>query len=138
MSSFVKISEAAALALHAMTFMASENGKVRSNKKIASVLTVSEAHLSKVLQRLAKAGLVRSIRGPSGGFTFQKKPEDISLLDIFEAMEGPYSINACLFADPRCRGKGCILDGLLVNLDNAAKNYLAKTTLSEFSKFSFD
>ncbi len=138
MSSIIKISEAAALALHAMTFMASENGRIRSNKQIATVLSVSEAHLSKVLQRLAKAGLVRSIRGPSGGFILAKKPESISLLNIFEVVEGPYTDKSCMFADPRCHGKSCILDGLLVKLDSAAKDYLKTTTLSDHSRVSFE
>ncbi len=137
MSSLIKISEAAALALHAMTLMASENGRIRSNRQIAEVLSVSEAHLSKVLQRLTKTGLVRSVRGPTGGFILSKKPEDVSLLQIFEVVEGPYTDTACMFSDPRCQGRSCILDGLLMMLDGAAKSHLEKTTLSDLSTVSF-
>jgi len=137
MSSLLGISEGAALALHAVTYIASEEGRISSTRRIASVLKVSEAHLSKVLQRLAKAGLIKSIRGPSGGFTFRKEAQKISLLDVFEAIEGKYRARECLFDSPRCTGNECLLGGLLLSIDSTAKDYLASTTVAELSKMSF-
>ena len=62
----IKISEASSLAIHAMVFLAAKPGEKLSTSYIASEIKVSEAHLSKVLQRLNKVGLVVSSRGPSG------------------------------------------------------------------------
>ncbi|MCK4620269.1 MAG: Rrf2 family transcriptional regulator, partial [Desulfobacterales bacterium] len=67
MSNIIKISEAASMAIHAMVFLASESGRIVPSREIATTLRSSEAHLSKVMQRLAKAGLVSSTRGPKGG-----------------------------------------------------------------------
>jgi DNA-binding IscR family transcriptional regulator len=44
--------------------------------------------LPKVLQRLAQVGFLSSTRGPNGGFVLRKKPADINLLQIYEAIEG--------------------------------------------------
>ena len=51
-----------------MAFLAGKSDKPFSNKEMAGKPDVSEAHLSKVLQRLNKAGLITSYRGPKGGF----------------------------------------------------------------------
>ena len=68
METILKMSEAVSIALHASALLASDPGTKLSNKQIAGRLHVSEAHLSKVLQRLVKVGLVRSMKGPKGGF----------------------------------------------------------------------
>ena len=70
--------------------------------EIAQAQGVPESYLAKIFQDLAKAGLVRSHRGARGGFTLARPPEEISLLQIIEAIEGPLALNHCL--DPR---EGC-------------------------------
>jgi DNA-binding IscR family transcriptional regulator len=64
MSNILKISEAASLALHTTVILAANPNRLVSTKKLASQLHASEAHLSKVLQRLEKADIVNSTRGP--------------------------------------------------------------------------
>ncbi len=131
MAHLFKISEAASLALHAMVLMAERPEKLFSVRDIARKLKVSKAHLSKVLQRLGRAGLVRSIRGPSGGFTLEKKSNRITLLDVYEAMEGRYETSSCLFGNPVCGRKNCILGGLLGKVDKDVRTYLASNRLSD-------
>ena len=86
MANVLKMSDATILGLHAMVYLAGSHGKVdskaHSTRKIASVLNASEAHLSKVLQRLAHTGLLSSTRGPKGGFTLAKGSDQITLLDV--------------------------------------------------------
>ncbi len=84
MACALRISEAASLALHATGLMAINPGKPMSTKVIAQSFEVSEAHLSKVLQRLGKVGLLNSARGPRGGFTLARDPKDINLLEVFK------------------------------------------------------
>ena len=133
MSSVLKISEAASLALHSMALLAANPEQSIPTRKIAARFHVSEAHLSKVLQRLTKAGLVTSIRGPKGGFLISKPTDEITLLDVYESMEGPLVPCKCLLGTPVCGDKGCILGGLLETVDKQIRDYLAGKRLSELA-----
>ena len=73
MSSVLKISDAATLALHTAVLLADRTEGPLTTKEIALTFGISEAHLAKVLQRLAKAGIVHSGRGPKGGFLLGKR-----------------------------------------------------------------
>ena len=105
----LKISEAASMAMHAMGLLALEPGKPLSSRAIASCFHVSEAHLSKVMQRLVKVGLLSSVRGPKGGFSLAVDPQKVMLLEVFTAIEGPLETSSCLFGVPLCDGETCIL-----------------------------
>ena len=134
MSHLMKVSEAASLALHSMAYLAGSQGQKISARQMAQRLGVSEAHLSKVLQRLAQAGLVKSSRGPKGGFTLKIPASRITLLDIFETIEGRLELTDCLLGVPICDSQHCILGGLLKKVDNQARDYLGRTKLSEFKE----
>lgn len=125
----LKFSEACSLALHTMALLSGEPQKVMSTGEIASALDVSENHLSKVLQRLTKAGLVRSIRGPKGGFVINGSPDDYTLLDVYEAVDGRLVLSDCLFGRPSCNGE-CILGGLLTSVNTQIRDHLSTTKLS--------
>jgi Rrf2 family protein len=116
-----------------MVFLAAHPRAGVSTKRIASELHVSEAHLSKVLQRLAKAGLVDSTRGPKGGFRLAREAEDVRLLELYETIEGPLMANNCLLGTRICKGEQCILGNLLETVDRQVREYLAATRLSELT-----
>lgn len=129
----LRISEAGSLALHTVAILA-RSGDRLSTQQVAETLQASEHHLAKVLQRLAKAGLVRSARGPGGGFVLTRAPEDITVLEVFEVIEGPLSDPACLFQEPVCDGKACILGGLLQSVHKSVYNHFARTKVSDLAK----
>jgi Rrf2 family protein len=130
----LKISEAASMGLHIMALLAADPEKLLCVREAASCLEVSEAHLAKVMQRLAKAGLVESIRGPRGGFLLAQAPKDITLLDVYEAIEGPVVVRNCLFSTRLCDGERCIFGGMLSSVDMQVKQYLAETKLSQITE----
>ncbi|MHC5037256.1 MAG: RrF2 family transcriptional regulator [Planctomycetota bacterium] len=132
MAQILKVSDAASLALHTMTLLAVEPNRLRSTKEIAYRLQISEAHLAKVLQRLSKAGLVHSVRGPKGGFRLEKPADAVTLLDVYESMEGTLISEDCLFGDAVCTGQ-CILGDLMGTLNNQVRKYMAGTRLSDLS-----
>ncbi len=134
MPKVMKISEAASLGLHSMVFLASRPEKIVSIKKIGTVLHASQAHLSKVLQRLARAGLVRSSRGPRGGFMLARPGDQITLLEVYEAIEGPLVSSKCLFDTPICTGKQCIFGDLLETTSNRYRAYLEGMKLSKLTE----
>ena len=119
MTHLAKISEAASMALHTMAMMASKPDEPLSAHTMAKALGCSEAHLAKVLQRLGKSGLLASTRGPRGGFVLAKDAGAITLLEIYETIEGPLTPSQCLLGKPVCGGN-CILGGLLGEVDERA------------------
>ena len=139
MSNVLKFSEAATIALHGVTFLAANSGSLFPTREIAARFKVSEAHLSKVLQRLSKSGLVKSIRGPKGGFALGKPASEISLLDVYEAIEGPLVPSRCLFGDPICEGgKCCIMGNLLEDVDKQVRDYLFGKKLSDLEMCGYE
>jgi len=131
MQKVLNISEAYSLALHALAQLASHNGRPLTTHQIAATLDVSEAHLSKVMQRLTKAGFLNSSRGPGGGFRLKKPEKEITLLDIYTYIEGPLNYDDCLFDTRICGGERCIFDGLLGDISRQFKDYLENTNLCD-------
>lgn len=133
MSSVLRISEAASLGLHAMAILAKDSEGRVSNRQFAEALNASEHHIAKVLARLAKAGLVDSTRGPGGGFVLARRPKDVTLLDVYEAVEGRLNPDLCLIDPPICKGGQCILGGLIRSVTEQFKEYLSGTTLADLA-----
>lgn len=133
MADILKISDATALALHSMVHLAIEPGGQSTTAEIADLFLVSRHHLAKVHQRLTKAGLVRSHRGPAGGVGLAKPPAQITLLDIYEVMEGSMLCNPCLFGKDACPRTDCVLGSLLPGLARQVRDYFEKTTLAQLA-----
>ncbi len=102
MSCLLRISEAAALALHTTELLARNLDRYVTAQEIAETLSISEHHLQKVHQRLSKAGVIRSVRGPGGGVQLAMAPEDVTLMRVYEAIEGPYQPDQCLLNRATC------------------------------------
>jgi Rrf2 family protein len=132
MASVVKISEAASLAMHTVCVLAADHQRVLATRDIADRLHVSEAHLSKVLQRLNRAGFVESVRGPKGGFHAAPDADEASLLAVFEAIEGPLDTRECLLEETICGGR-CILGPLLQDLNARVREHLAGARVADLT-----
>ncbi|MBI5546065.1 MAG: Rrf2 family transcriptional regulator [Deltaproteobacteria bacterium] len=130
MAGVIHISEAANLALHTMILMASAPERPLRVNQATEVLPVSENHLAKVLQRLGRAGLVSSVRGPRGGFSLARPLAKITLLEVYEAIEGPLPTHYCLLGKPRCEGP-CVLGGFVEKSTLEFKELLERTCLSD-------
>ncbi len=128
------LSEMLSLALHSMVYIATYEGEYVNVKQIAQATGASEAHLSKVLQRLAKGQVLRSIRGPKGGFTLDKDPGDITFLSIYEMIEGPIESKGCPTHRRECPFTHCIFRGVPEKLNRQFIDYLANATLHEFTE----
>ncbi len=130
MSHVLKISEAASLGIHAMLILARDPSKTSSAGEISRVMDVSEAHLAKVLQRLVRVELVKSTRGPKGGFSLGKPADQISLLEIYEAIEGKLAEVKCLLHKPVCKKAECVFGDLIQQINRQVCEHLTKTKLS--------
>lgn len=136
MNPVVRVSEAASMALHAVVLMAQQPGRSLSVREIVERLPVSSAHLAKVLQRLARLGLLESVRGPKGGFRLARPAEEMTLLEIYEAVDGPLRPGGCMFDHPACPAGQCIFGGVLLSAAKQVRDRLAGTRLSDLPALS--
>jgi Rrf2 family protein len=82
-------------ALRAVVFLAHEAPSARTTEQIATATLVPKAYLSKVLQELVREGIVHSQRGLGGGMTLIKKPEELTILEVVNAVEPIERIQTC-------------------------------------------
>ena len=131
MAKIFSMSDAASIAIHSMVLIArAENGI--NAVKIAEISGFSKNHISKVLQRLVKNGLLKSVRGPSGGFTLKQGPESITLLNIYEAIEGSLDITDCPMAHDICGFDNCIMGNVVNKMTVEFKRFLNDQSLKEY------
>jgi len=130
----VKFPEAASLGIHAAVMLAGpHNGPVPA-RRLAEGLKASEAHLAKVMQRLVRAGIVSSTRGPKGGFALARPAGEVTLLEVYEAIEGAVEPAGCVFGTPVCGRKHCVFRGVTEELDARLRAYLANAKLSDLAE----
>ena len=132
MPDVVQVSEAVSIALHGLGLLAARKGRL-SVHEMARMIGVSEAHMAKVFQRLSKGGLVRSSRGPGGGFELSRPPSEISLYDVYILVEGEPGLSPCLLGCEKCPFAACLFGGLLVRLKSDFIDYLRNTRLGDLS-----
>ena len=65
-------------------------------KEIAERQGISFSYLEQILHKLGKAGLIESVRGPSGGYLLARKPSELTIGDIVRVLEGPIALSHCL------------------------------------------
>jgi Rrf2 family nitric oxide-sensitive transcriptional repressor len=129
MKPILNISEAVSLAFHSMAFLAKAKGKKLKVNYLARQIGASAAHLAKVMQKLAKAGLVDAVSGPEGGYYLAKPALKIYFLEIYEAIEGPFNTLNCLLHNKPCPFQKCLLGGFLSQTNKNFKAYLKQHTL---------
>jgi len=129
MAGLWRISEAASLALHAMAFVAAEPERRATTHEIAAAFGVSEHHLAKVHRRLVRAGLLEASRGPHGGVRLARPPEQITLMQVYQVIEGPPETGPCQLGHPSCGRQACIFGGLVSSVNRQVRDYLEGTTL---------
>lgn len=78
-----------------------ENTRVEA-QEISSNQKIPERFLFKIMRSLVKTGIVKSYRGVKGGFMLGRDPDQITLLDVVEAIQGPVQINNCLLDQSAC------------------------------------
>ena len=131
MAGLVKVSEAVNLALHACLLLARSEGELVRTQDLSDRLGASKAHLVKVLQQLSRAGLLVSVRGPQGGTRLAHPASSMTLLSVYEAVDGPLLDTECLLASPICDdGECCLMGGLLRQVNEALRQRLSQTTLA--------
>ena len=134
MSTLINISEGSSLALHGLAIVAIKSPERVNVKYLAKTLNASEAHLAKIFHRLSKAGYVKSVRGPAGGFDLAQDAENLTFLDIYEAIEGKVNLQYCPLGKDKCQFTHCIFGKKLNTISEQIYNDLKDIKLSSFMK----
>ncbi|MBN1399421.1 MAG: Rrf2 family transcriptional regulator [Anaerolineae bacterium] len=109
-------------------------GAVVLISEIAAAEALPESYLAKIFQDLAKEGIVRSHRGARGGFSLARPPDEITLREVVEAIDGPIAISRCLAPWEGCdKIATCSLYPVMQEAQRLLLGAFEATTLSELA-----
>ncbi len=136
----LKLSKKADYALIAVRHLATL-GVMQSQSAgdIAESYDISATLLAKVLQRLAKHGLVTARHGSSGGYQLARDPKDISALEVISAVDGPIVITSCITSHGNCdQSSKCTVREPLRRINESIAQVLRAVTISQMTEDSPD
>ncbi len=119
-------------ALRAMVFLTSSEGTPTSAQVIAAHVRVPERYMSKVMRSLVVAGLVRSRRGPTGGFVLARPADQISMLAVIESVDPLPRIEKCPLDNPK-HSSLCPMHRRLDDAYQLIRRELGRSSLAEVS-----
>lgn len=134
MAKILNITEAVTIALHSVILISINESKQVNVKYIAEATGSSKFHIAKVLQKLVRDGLLGSHRGPNGGFYLISEPEDITLLEIYESIEGRIVVSRCPIHKEPCPFNKCVFSDQVEEMTKNFRNYLESNTISDYIK----
>ena len=115
-----------------LTALASSPARVHSATELAELARLELPTVSKVLKPLARAGLVTSFRGASGGYRLARPPGQISLIDIVEAIEGRLNMTECSGEHSSCEHEAhCGVQGHWRRINDVIAQTLRGITLAD-------
>lgn len=118
--------------LYAMFYLALHTGDGPQPLKAIKGIGVPENYLEQLLGNLRRAGLVTTVRGAQGGYSLAAKPEDITVGDILDAMEGPLNLAECLHDEGCCNRSGqCRTRRVWEYLSDSINQLLQSVTLRD-------
>jgi Rrf2 family iron-sulfur cluster assembly transcriptional regulator len=111
------------------------DGQCVMAKEIAREEEIPAPFLAKILQELARKGFLRSVKGPSGGFSLKKKASELCLLDIVDAVDGSGHFARCVAGDADCsKRQPCPLHDSWTPVHSRIMDYLGRSTISSLVK----
>ncbi len=107
-----------------------QTGEPTRRKDISESQGIPSSYLENILITLKHNKIVTSVRGVGGGFILKKLPEEITLLEIFEALQGDLTLLDCIDTPQGCdRFQDCIIRPVWIEMQEAQKEVLRKTTV---------
>ena len=129
----LRLSKFADYGTQVMAYMA-KDGAVHSATEVAGGLGMAVSTISKILKMLARKNLVESVMGAKGGYRLARQPEDISMAEIINAMDGPISITECSGTSACTRESSCATMGNWQGINRIIQEALEKVSLAEMLK----
>ncbi|QDU55759.1 RrF2 family transcriptional regulator [Aeoliella mucimassa] len=121
------ISQTAEYALRAVIRLAQMPEQAQTTQQLAESTRVPQSYLPKVLQPLARAGIVKAQRGSHGGYSLSREAQSLSVQEVVHCVDPPYHREAC-------RGEGhqmCRLHQLLTDVQSVTEDRYAATSIGD-------
>lgn len=103
-----------------------------STSQIAKEKDIPLSFLAKIIAQLSVAGLLQTMRGARGGVTLARPAQEINLLEVVEAIDGPILINECVNDSYQCSQHGCPMRGIWQETQADLVNRLRSSTFDQF------
>ena len=129
----MQITRQADYAVRAVLYLSRRGlGTRASTAQIAREQNIPLTFLAKIVSQLSAAGILRATRGAHGGVTLARSPDDISLLEIVEAIDGPLALNECVIDPGACpMNEECVVREVWCEARSELVTRLAKTKFGQ-------
>jgi Rrf2 family protein len=130
----MQITRQADYAVRAVLYLAQLGSERRAaTSQIAQEQQIPPSFLAKIVSQLSVAGLLQTSRGARGGVSLAKTPDNISLLEVVEAIDGPILLNECVAGNGACIfGDDCPMRPIWCDAQVELVNRLKNTTFAQF------
>lgn len=113
-------------------------GQTSSAREIAEQYKIPIEVMAKVLQKLAKDGLLQSVQGINGGYALALSPKKISIVDVVESIDGPIGIVECVTSEEECKCVQyttgvCNISDPFMQIQGKFKNFLSGISLADLN-----
>lgn len=131
----MQITRQADYAIRAVRYLSRAGNQRAATSTVAKEMKIPPSFLAKIISQLSIAGIVQTSRGAHGGVMLARPPEEITLLDVVEAIDGPIQLNECV-ADPgKCEfSEDCAMHPVWVEAQKLLTERLRATTFANLDK----
>jgi Rrf2 family transcriptional regulator, iron-sulfur cluster assembly transcription factor len=133
----VKLTRRGEYALRAMLELSErDEGDLVRSQEVAARQDIPPKFLPQIINSLARAGMIETVRGAAGGVRLARSSGEITLRDVIEAIEGPITLNHCCHEMKTCERerRGCPLSPVWQQAQSALTDVLQATTLAQIAR----
>ncbi|TAN45807.1 MAG: Rrf2 family transcriptional regulator [Nitrospirae bacterium] len=124
-------------AIRCVLYLSTVKDAVIMMEEISAKMDIPKSFLAKILQKLARRGIVKSFRGVKGGFQLAHNPSQINLADVIEAIQGPLFMNKCIVDAKVCSRTGsCSVHPLWRGITDKVVDILRKQNFKKLAEAS--
>jgi Rrf2 family protein len=128
----MKLSIAAEYAVRGILVLTEEYGQGPVTlETVCARRKLPKQYLTKLFSHLSKAGLIHPVRGKGGGYSLGRSPDQINLLQVIEAVEGPIILNLCQHSPSKCMHDLCKIRPMWTDLQKTVREKLSGITLGQ-------
>jgi FeS assembly SUF system regulator len=131
----IRLSKLADYGTVAMSYIALKPEKLHTAPEVAAAIRLAAPTVSKLLKLLARRGLLVSQRGARGGYRLAHRPDRITVAQVVEAVDGPFTVTECIDASCRCSLEpDCPIQGNWRRINRQLRDVLDGVTVADLSR----